>query len=83
MANIFRLIDITGDPLYIKGFNEGFEKGFKEGFLKGEFRHQYEAVKSIILKTDFDNAQIAYMLSIPVEYVAIVRKEVTTAKKSA
>ena len=79
MANIFRLIDITGDPIYIKGFNEGVEKGI----LKGEFRHQYEAVKSIILKTDFDNAQIAYMLSIPVEYVAIVRKEVTTAKKSA
>ena len=78
MANIFRLIDIKGDPLYIKGFNEGVEKGI----LKGEFRHQYEAVKSIILKTDFDNAQIAYMLSILVEYVAIVRKEVTTSKKS-
>ena len=79
MANIFRLIDITGDPLYIKGFNEGVEKGI----LKGKFRHQYEAVKSIILKTDFDDDQIAYMLSILVEYVAIVRKEVTTSKKPA
>ena len=75
MANIFRLIDITGDPLYIKGLNEGIEKG--------KLKARYEVVKSIILKSDLDDARIADIFSIPIEYVAIVRKEVTTAKKSA
>ena len=71
MANIFRLIDITGDPLYIKGF------------LEGKFKQRYEVVKSTILKSDLDDARIADIFSISIEYVAIVRKEVTTAKKSA
>ena len=73
MANIYKLIDISEDPLYVKGTKEGVDYGMDKA-TRGNIR-------SIILTMDFDDAKIAYMLSVPIEYVAAVRREITDSKK--
>ena len=61
MANIYKLIDILEDPLYVKG----------------KLEEKLEGIKSLIINTDFDDTKIAFLLAITVEYVASVRKEIT------
>ena len=71
MANIFKLIDISEDPLFV------------EGKLEGKLEKQYEGVRSLIINTDFDDAKIAFLLAVTEEYVAKIREEIAafTEKK--
>ncbi len=77
MANFFSLIDITEDPLYIKGFAEGIRLAKLKGGV------DYQNVKSLIINTDFDDAKIAFLLAVTEEYVAKIREEIAafTEKK--
>ena len=47
MDNIYKMIDITNDPLYVKGWQVGYDEGYQKGMLSN--------VNSMILSTKFDN----------------------------
>lgn len=65
MANIFKLIDISEDTLYVKGK--------LEGKLEGEYETKVESVESLIINTDFDDARIAFLISVPTQLVTEIR----------
>jgi hypothetical protein len=69
MANIFKMIDISDDPLYVKGINEGLLEGKLEG------------VESLIINTDFDDARIAFLMAVPVDLVLQTRQKMAKKKK--
>ena len=74
MANIFKLIDISDDPLYVKGINEGELRGELRGELKGKLK----GVESFIMNTDFDDAYIALLMAVPLELVQQTRQKLAT-----
>ena len=69
MANIFKMIDISEDPLYVKGIKEG------------KFESKIEDVKSLIIKTEFDDSYIAFLMSVPVELVNQIRQKLVGEKE--
>ena len=69
MANIFKLIDISEDPLYV------------EGKLEGKLEGKYEGVKSLTINSDFDDEKIAFIMAVTVEYVAKIRAEIAELTK--
>lgn len=73
MTNLFKLIDISEDPLYIEGKLEGKLEGLLEGTLKG----QIESIKGLIINTDFDDESIARMISVPIELVIKTRQDLS------
>lgn len=76
MENIFKLIDISEDPLYVKGIKEGEDrgavKGKLEGKLEGKYEAQIESVESLI-NTDFDDERIAFIMALPTRLVTEIR----------
>ena len=76
MANIYKLIDISEDPLYVKGIKEGEDKGEAMGEAKLS-KAKYQDTRSMIINTDFDDVKIAYILSVSEAYVAAIRKEIS------
>ncbi len=66
MTNIFKLIDISEDPLYMEGIAEGKAKGIAEGKI--------ESIESLIIKTDFDDESIANLISVPLDLVKKTRQ---------
>ena len=67
--NIFKLIDISEDPLYVKGIEEGETKGEIKGKLKG--------IEALIINTDFDNSYIALLMDVSVQLVGETRKKLS------
>ena len=80
MANIFKLIDISDDPLYVKGIKEGKTEGKLEGILEGKFKGKLEGVESLILNTDFEDAYIAFLMAVPVDLVQQTRQRLAKKK---
>lgn len=77
MENIFKLIDISEDPLYVKGIKEGEDrgavKGKLEGKLEGKYEAQIESIESLIINTDFDDERIAFIMALPTQLVTEIR----------
>ena len=73
MANIFKLIDISEDPLYVKGI----EKGKTEGILEGEIKGKLKGIEALIINTDFDNSYIALLMDVPIQLVMETRKKLS------
>jgi hypothetical protein len=69
MANIFKLIDISQDPLFVEGKQEGKLEG------------KLESVKSLISNTEFDDAYIAFLMAVPKEYVMRIRLQIKENNK--
>lgn len=67
MTNLYKLIDITNDPLYVKGREVGYGQGYREGMLS--------SVRSVILSTKFDNRKISSLTGIKRKVVKELRKE--------
>lgn len=65
MTNIYKLIDISEDPLFVEGKVEGKVEGNVEGELKGIIR----SIESLMINTDFDDDSIARYLSVSLELV--------------
>ena len=76
MANIFKMIDISDDPLYVKGIGEGKLEGKLEGLLEGKL----EGVESLIINTDFDDARIAFLMAVPLDLVLQTRQKLSKKK---
>ncbi len=89
MANIFKLIDISQDPLFVEGKQEGKIEGKVEGKVEGKIEGKLEgilegkleSVKSLVINTDFDDAHIAFLIAVPKEYVTNIRAKFNDAKK--
>ncbi len=77
IANIFKLIDISQDPLYVERKQEGKQEGKREGVLEGK----RVSVQSLISNSDFDNAYIALLLAVPQDFVASIRAQMEKDKK--
>lgn len=63
MANIYKLIDISEDPLYV------------EGKLEGYLEKEIYGVKSLIINTDFNDERIALIMAVTIELVEKLRDE--------
>lgn len=50
MANIFKLIDISEDPLYVKGIEKGKTEGILEGILEGEIKGKLKGIEALIIQ---------------------------------
>ena len=78
MTNIFKLIDISEDPLYMEGIAEGTAKGKTEGkaegIAEGTAKGKIESIESLIIKTDFNDESIANLLSVPLDLVEKTRR---------
>jgi hypothetical protein len=68
MDNIFKLIDISGDPLYSKGKDEGKLEGKLEG------------VESLLTNTNFEDEYIAFLMAVPIEFVKNSREKLNKNK---
>jgi hypothetical protein len=68
MDNIYKMIDISEDPLYSKGKIEGVEEGVKKGVRK--------TIRSLIEHSDFSNLQIAELSSVSIELVEDIRFQI-------
>ena len=73
MSNLFGLIDITKDPLYMKGF--------KEGKALALIKIKLENVTSLIINTELDDARIAFFMSASVDIVSETRHKLAKKKK--
>ena len=71
MEKIHKLIDISDDPLLVRGKVEGKAEGKAEGLIEGELK----GVKSLIINSDFDDAYIAFLIGVPIELVTKTRQE--------
>ena len=71
MEKIHKLIDISDDPLIVRGKVEGKAEGKAEGLIEGELK----GVKSLIINSDFDDAYIAFLIGVPIELVTKTRQE--------
>ena len=80
MANIFKLIDISEDPLYVKGIEEGETKGIIKGEIKGKLEGKLEDIQSLIINTDFDDSYIAFLMAVPVQLVKETREKLSKTK---
>ena len=65
MSNLFALIDITKDALYVKGIKEA----------------KLQSVGLLIINTEFDDAYIAFLMSVSVEMVNETRQKLDKKKK--
>ncbi len=72
MTNIYKLIDISEDPLYMEGKAEGKAEGKTEGKTEGKI----ESIESLIIKTDFDDESIANILNVPLDLVKKIRQNI-------
>lgn len=61
------------DPFYKKGIEKGIEKGAEA--------KSYEFVSNLISQTDFDDANIASLASVAVDFVRKVRSDLAKKKK--
>ena len=77
MANIFKLIDISEDPLYVKGIEKGKTEGILEGILEGEIKGKLKGIEALIINTDFDNSYIALLMDVPIQLVMETRKKLS------
>jgi hypothetical protein len=59
--------DIETDALYLRGTEKGIEKGIE--------LHAYISVTNLLLDTDFDDAKIARLAKVPLDFVQKVRDE--------
>ena len=66
MTNIYKLIDISEDPLYVEGK--------VEGKLEGKLEGKIESIESLIIKTNFDDESIANLLDVPLDLVKKTRQ---------
>ncbi len=69
MTNIYKLIDISEDPLFVEGKEEGIEVGTLKGVIK--------SIESMMINTDFDNESIARYLTVPLELVKKTRQNLS------
>ena len=78
MTNIYKLIDISEDPLYVEGKVEGKLEGKLEGKvegkLEGKLEGKIESIESLIIKTNFDDESIANLLDVPLDLVKKTRQ---------
>jgi predicted transposase YdaD len=73
--------DIEKDALYlrgtVKGLEKGLEKGREKGLEEGKEIQAYIAVSNLLLYSDFDDAKIAQVVKVPLEFVQKVKDERT------
>jgi DNA-directed RNA polymerase subunit RPC12/RpoP len=75
MENIFKLIDISEDPLYVEGKLEGIDEGIVIGKIQGMLEKEISNVKSFIINSDFNDERIALILSTDVDVVEKIRDD--------
>lgn len=79
MIKVCFTIDITKDPLYIKGYKKGYIKGFKKGYEGSLNKARFQRVEPLIL-TEFDDAYIALLMAVPLELVKQTRQKLANKK---
>ena len=60
----------------LEGMEKGMEKGIEKGREEAVSEKDKQFTESLLLSTDFDDAQIALLVGATVEYVAEIRKSV-------
>ncbi len=69
--------DMLKEELFEEGFEKGIEKGIEkgrtEGIEQGASLKEKEFACSLIISTDFDNAKIALLVGVSIEYVNTLR----------
>jgi predicted transposase YdaD len=82
MDNIYKMIDISNDPLYSKGKVEGVEEGVEKGVVIGEVRGEargiIKGIKSWINNSDFSDERIAEIMSVSLETVKKIRNNINS-----
>ena len=58
-----------------KGFEQGIEKGLEQGIEKGHYERDSAFVQKLLKNTDFDDAQIANLVSVTTDFVKSVREK--------
>ncbi len=76
-TNIYKLIDISEDPLFVEGKEEGLEVGIEVGKAEGILEGKIESIESIMINTDFDDESIARYLTVPLELVKKTRQNLS------
>jgi hypothetical protein len=76
MDNIYKMIDISEDPLYSKGIVVGEERGVAIGEARGKALGLTDSIKTWILNSDYTNEHIAEIVSSTVELVKQVRENI-------
>ena len=58
-----------------KGLEQGIEKGLEQGIEKGHYERDSAFVQKLLKNTDFDDAQIANLVSVTTDFVKSVREK--------
>ncbi len=72
---IKKLAMSTYDLLIDKGRQEGIEKGIEKGKQEGASEKEFQFTNSLLSSSDFDNAKIATLVGVSIEYVQNLRKK--------
>lgn len=65
----------TLDIFVEKGKKIGVEIGVEIGMTKKEYEKNFSFTKSLIMETSFDDAKIAQLVGVSIDFVANIRKE--------
>lgn len=58
-----------------KGLAKGEKRGIEKGIEKERYERNYAFVRTLLAETDFDDAKIALLVSVTVEFVQKVREQ--------